>query len=112
LWALSNIFFKVGAEQFQGLIHPSQFLSVKFLLTYIFTPFILIALILAFASKILIGTPMSMLGAGRLIAIVTTISVIFTAILSGTLLGEKFDLMAILGIIACVIGIVLIGQGV
>jgi drug/metabolite transporter (DMT)-like permease len=78
---------------------------------YLFTPIILGALVLLFISRFLIGIPLSTTGLGRLMSIMTSLTIVSTAAASAIVFKETYTPQVLLGIGLGIIAVILIGQG-
>ncbi len=87
------------------LLRPSFFAA-----NYLFSPMIFLALVMLFFSRFFIGIPLSTTGLGRLTAVVTTLSVVSTALASAIVFGEAFPPKVIVGIALGVVAVLLIGE--
>ncbi len=81
-----------------------------FAMRYLFTPAILLGLIMLFISRFLIGIPLSVTGVGRLTAILTALLVVGTAVASNIFFKEAYSLRVVAGITLGVISVLLIGE--
>ncbi|MFH0848174.1 MAG: hypothetical protein V1857_01560 [archaeon] len=82
----------------------------SFAMAFLFSPVVFLALVLLFASRFLMGIPLSVSGLGRLTAILTTLTVVTTAIVSAAFFGEEFNTRVIAGLLLGILSILLIGQ--
>ena len=89
-----------------GYLLRDVFFAAKFL----FYPAVLIALIMLFISRFLIGIPLSVTGLGRLNALITVMSIISTAAASAFFFKESFSIRVIIGFLLGVTSILLIGE--
>ncbi|MFB0522957.1 MAG: hypothetical protein ACETV1_04240 [Candidatus Bathyarchaeia archaeon] len=108
--AVGNIFFKMGTDKL-GVIPPHSFLDFYFSLRYLFTPSILVALLLFFLGRFLIGSPLSVPGVTQAFVAMTILSLIFTLILEALVLKQRYDLWTYMGIVIGLTSIGSIGQG-
>lgn len=81
-----------------------------FAMRYLFTPAILLGLIMLFISRFLIGIPLSVTGVGRLTAVLTALLVVGTAVSSNIFFKEAYSLRVAAGITLGVISVLLIGE--
>jgi len=83
----------------------------SFAFEFLFYPTVLLALVMLFVSRFLIGIPLSVTGLGRLNALLTVLSIVSTAVASALAFKETFSLRVIAGFLLGAITILLIGQG-
>ena len=96
------ILFFLGGYCLGGKVFAAQ---------YLFTPVVLGALFLLFMSRFLIGVPLSTTGLGRLTSIVTSLTIISTAVASALIFKETYTTRVLLGIALGIVAVILIGQG-
>lgn len=108
--AVGNILFKIGTNKL-GVIPPQRFLDISFIIKYLFTPSIFVALVFLFLGRFLIGSPLSVLSVTQVFVAVTVISLIFTLILEALLYKQTYDLWTYVGIIIGITSITLIARG-
>lgn len=82
----------------------------SFAMAFLFSPAVFVALILLFASRFLIGIPLSVSGLGRLTALLTTLTVGSTTIAGALLFGETFSTRVVAGLLLGLLSIILIGR--
>lgn len=84
--------------------------NTSFAVEFLLYPAVLLALIMLFVSRFLIGIPLSVTGLGRLNALLTVTSIISTAIASALIFKETFSIRVIIGFLLGVASIMLIGE--
>ena len=77
---------------------------------FLFYPAVFVALVMLFASRILIGIPLSVTGLGRLNALLTVLSIVSTAVASALVFKETFSTRVVIGFLLGGISILLIGE--
>ncbi len=83
----------------------------SFAMSFLFSPAVFVALILLFISRFMMGIPLSVSGLGRLTAILTTLTVVSTALVSFAFFQEQLNTKIIAGLLLGLLSILLIGQG-
>ena len=83
----------------------------SFAMEFLFSPVVFVALILLFISRFMMGIPLSVSGLGRLTAILTTLTVVSTALVSYVFFQEQLNTRIIAGLLLGLLSILLIGQG-
>jgi drug/metabolite transporter (DMT)-like permease len=96
------VLFFVGGYHLGGRIFAAR---------YLFTPIILVALVLLFLSRFLIGVPLSTTGLGRLTSILTSLTIVSTAAASALVFKETYGIQVLVGIALGIVAVILIGQG-
>jgi drug/metabolite transporter (DMT)-like permease len=81
-----------------------------FVAKYLFTPIIILALIMMALSRFLIGVPLSVTGLGRLTGLLTALTVVTTAVASNLIFKETYSIRVLAGIVLAVAAVVLIGE--
>ena len=105
--ATGNILLKIGTSQF-GEIHPTRLLNPRFLLQYTFTPLILTAMIAFFTGRIIIGSPLSVLGTAQTTIAIAVGTQSLTLLLESLTLGQRYTSRTYIGFIIGLISLVLV----
>lgn len=100
------LFFSVFLLFFSGYFLRDHSFAAK----YVFSPIVIVAVLMMAFSRFLTGVPLSVTGLGRLTALLTALGVITTAAASGLVFRETFSLRAFAGIALAVAAVVLLGE--
>ena len=105
--AAGNIFLKMGTNRL-GEINPKRLLDARFLLKYTFSRMIFAAMIAFFSGRLIIGSPISVLGAGQVTISVTVGTQILTIIMERIILGQRYSPRTYIGLVVGIICLVLV----
>lgn len=100
------LLFKLGVDQAGGL----QGKPVSFWIEFLFTPVVFIGLAFLFFSRLLWSLPLSEIGIGRYVMIVTPLNLLLIAILSYIFFNETLTLKDYVGILLALIGVFLLAR--
>jgi len=105
--ATGNILLKKGTSKF-GEIKPTHLMRLDFLLQYTFTPLIITAMIAFFAGRILIGSPLSVLGTSQNTVAIAVGTQTLTLLLDTITLGQRYTQRTYLGVLIGIISLILV----
>ena len=106
LGATGALLFKLGIDQAGGLEGKPLFFWIKFL----FTPNVFIGLALLFSSRLLWSLPLSKIGLGKYVMIVTPLNLLVIAILSHIIFKEILMVKDYIGILLALISVFLLAR--
>ena len=100
------LLFKLGVNQAGGL----QGKPISFWIKFLCTPTVFIGLALLFSSRLLWSLPLSEIGIGKYVMIVTPLNLLLIAILSCIFFKETLTVKEYVGILFALIGVFLLAR--
>ncbi len=107
--ATGNILLKKGTSRF-GEIKPANLMNPSFLLQYTFTPLIIAAMIAFFAGRIIVGSPLSVLGTSQTAIAIAVGTQTLTLLLDTLTLGQRYTQRTYIGVVIGVISLILVSD--